>query len=199
MRLDSQFDDEALLAKISDGDTVAFSILYSRYIHNLYRFAYLICKSHEDSEEIVQDMFIKLWENRAHCKAVVCFKSYIYRSARNQIIDYVRKQKSRLQLIDKAAWSFSNSEVFTDSPIIMKQYATIIKAAIEKLPQKRKIIFEMRTQDDLSLDEIASKLGISKNVVKKQLYQGANFVRTYVAEQITVIIFLMIVLTVKER
>lgn len=199
MRLDLQVDDETLLAKISEGNREAFSILYSRYINNLYRYVYLVCKSHEDSEEIVQDLFVKLWENRTQGKAVSCFKSYIYRSAKNQIIDYVRKQKSQLQLIDKAAWPFSGSEVFADSPLILKQYAAIVKAAIEKLPQKRKLIFEMRTQDDLSLDEIASRLGISKNVVKKQLYQGANFVRTYVTEQITVIIFLIIVFAAKEH
>jgi RNA polymerase sigma-70 factor (ECF subfamily) len=198
MRLDLQADDETLLARVSEGNREAFSILYSRYIHNLYRYVYLVCKSHEDSEEIVQDLFVKLWENRAHGRVVSSFKSYIYRSAKNQIIDYVRKQKSQLQLIDKAAWPFSNSE-FADSPVILKQYAAIVKAAIEKLPQKRKLIFEMRTQDDLSLDEIASKLGISKNVVKKQFYQGASFVRTYVTEQITVIIFLIIVFATKEH
>jgi len=198
MRLDLQVDDETLLAKISEGNSEAFSILYSRYIHNLYRYVFLVCKSHEDSEEIVHDLFVKLWENRAHGRTVGSFKSYIYRSAKNQIIDYVRKQKSQLQLIDKATWPFSNNE-FADGPVTLKQYAAIIKAAIGKLPQKRRMIFEMRAQDDLSLDEIASKLGISKNVVKKQLYQGASFVRTYVAEQITVIIFLIIVFATKEH
>ena len=187
-------DECDLLKRIALGDRKAFTIVYTRYLHDLYRYVYLFTKSKEKSEEIVQAVFVKIWEHRDTLVNVMNFKSYVYRSARNLLLDEVRrtqvKQKVLHALMSLAEASSENS----DSKIIYKEYYQIAQDAINLLPKKRRLIVELRTRDELSLDEIAERLSISKSVVKKQLYAGLSFVRDYFQKNAELISFLLLTL-----
>lgn len=173
------YDEIELLKRIAAGDRKAFTIVYSHYLADLYRYVYLFTKSKERSEEIVQAVFIKMWEHRSTLSNIGSFKGYVYRCAKNLLLDEIRRSQLQAKIFQALKPQSEVSAYESDARIIYDQYYQVAQEAIRLLPEKRKQIVELRTRDELSLDEIAAKLSISKNVVKKQLYAGMAFVREY--------------------
>ncbi len=173
--------EEKLIKRIANSDRKAFSILYMRYINDLYDYIFLFTKSKEITEDILQNIFIKIWIKRTSLNSVTYFKGYLYRAAKNLLLDEIRRNqlKTRIYLELQDDISEESSEI-ADARLIYTQYQQVANDAINLLPKKRKEIFELRTKEDLTLDEIAEKLSISKNVVKKQLYSGVRFVKAYI-------------------
>lgn len=171
--------ESELIRKIAGGDRAAFAVLYGQHLSGLYNYVYLFTKSKARAEEIVQDVFVKIWEKRAGLVYINAFKPYLYRSAKNVLLDEVRRNAVKARAIVALKPDSEESHTKTDDSIIYKEYQKIADQAISLLPEKRKAIFLMRTREELSLDEIAENLGISKSVVKKQLYAGISFVRQY--------------------
>ena len=176
-------DERELIKQIAGGDRKAFTINYSRYLHNLYRYIYLFTKSKETSEEIIQAVFIRIWERREKLADIISFKAYLYRSAKNLLLDQIRRTRVQEKAFFALTPDTEESHEASDAGIIYKQYYQIAQDAISLLPEKRKQIVELRTRDDLTLDEIAEKLSISKGVVKKQLYAGMAFIREYLQKE----------------
>ena len=172
-------DERVLLMRIAAGDRKAFTIVYTRYLHDLYRYAYLFAKSEAKAEEIVQAVFVKIWEHRDALVNVMNFKGYVYRCAGNLLLDELRRSKVKKKALRALMPPTETSSEHPDTKIIYEQYYQIAQEAIRLLPKKRKLVVELRTRDELSLDEIAETLCISKTVVKKQLYAGLAFVREY--------------------
>lgn len=172
-------DETELIKRITNGDRSAFTIIYSRYLNSLYRYVYLFTKSKDVSDEIIQNLFIKIWERRQTLVDVNSFKAYVYRSAKNMLLDEIKRSQvqTKVFLAIKPDTEINRDE--SDANIIYNQYLQIAQDAINLLPEKRKQIVELRIKDDLTLDEIAAQLFISKNVVKKQLYTGMQFIREY--------------------
>jgi len=183
-------DDDKLLLLISRGDRVAFSYLYNRYGNNLLRFVSGICFSKEISEEIVQDLFLNVWVQREKITQVRAIKPYLYRSAKNMVLNHLRSASKAAKMINIISANHPQEAERTEDKIIYNEAYELAQSAIELLPSKRKVIFKMRHDDNLSLDEISTKLSISKSVVKKQLYSGINFVRTYLSKHGDIITFL---------
>jgi len=184
-------DDEKLLLLISRGDRVAFSYLYNRYGNNLLRFVSGICFSKEISEEIVQDLFLNIWLNRENITQVRAIKPYLYRSAKNMVLNHLRSVNKAAKVIKEISASYPQEAERMEDKIVYNEAYVLAQSAIELLPSKRKLIFKMRHDDNLSLDEISTRLSISKSVVKKQLYSGINFVRTYLSKHGDIITFLV--------
>lgn len=178
--MNSPLNEHQLLLSVANDDRKAFNELYSYYMSNIYSYIHLICKSKETTEEVVQDLFVKIWVNRKNLENVQHFKSYLYRSAQNLLLDKIRKAQLESRFIHLAEQQQTDSSERSDSPLICRDFKRITQDAINQLPEKRKRIVELRTYDELSLDEIAAHLSISKSVVKKQLYSGLSFIREYI-------------------
>ncbi len=175
-----EFDEKELLVRCASGDRQAFACLYQRHLQPLYRHTYLFTRSRELSEEIVQDVFIRLWENR-HCfLRINSFRNYLHQMAKNMVIDHLRKLKTEKKAIQNIRPSSEADELSTDDLIVYKDYLHIAEEAINNLTDKRKEIFLMRTQQDLTIDQIAASLHISRSVVKKQLYTSLHLVRQHI-------------------
>ncbi|MDP4131060.1 MAG: RNA polymerase sigma-70 factor [Bacteroidota bacterium] len=167
------------LCQAADGDRHAFTNLYTRYLDSLYQYVFLFTRSAYSTEEIVQDVFVRIWEHRESLREVESFKSYLFRAAKNRVIDYVRSQEvveralSRL-LADKKADPETPDEAFD-----YKVYYHIVQEAIGQLSPRKQEIFRLSTEKGLSHDEIAAELDISKSSVKNQLYKSFEFIREY--------------------
>lgn len=177
------YDEKALLASISKGDRYAFKQLYSYHLNNLYRFVFLFTKSKEETEDIIQEIFIKIWENREKLSEVASFKNYVFRFARNKLLDNIRHLQVRHRVLAEIRRTRNISQNTAEDYYEYKEYYHLVQQAIEKLPPKRKLIFRLNIENGLSQDEIASQLNISKSVVQKQIYKASYFVREYLFTQ----------------
>ncbi len=164
------------------GDRAAYAQFYQTYLDPLYRYIFLFTKSKDDSEEILQEIFVKIWEQREKLLQVMSAKDYLFRMAKFRILDNVRHLQVRHRVLSEIKRTRVVSQQTTNDQCAYKEYYAIVQMAVEKLPPKRKIIFRLNTENGLSLDEIAGQLKISKPVVKKQLHSATGFVRQYLFE-----------------
>lgn len=174
--------ESTLLEQAASGDRSAFSRLYTRYLTDLYQYVYVFTRSKQTSEEIIQDIFVKLWENKENLARIRSFRDYLYRMAKNRILDHIRRVQLGHQILKNIGAESASAYAVADHNLLFNDYYHIARQAVDQLPAKRKLIFCLSTEECLSLDEIADKLGISKSVVKKQLYAAISFVKEYLQE-----------------
>lgn len=178
----TQYDEKKLLLQAADNDRTAFAELYKVHLNNLYDYIFLFTKSRHETEEILQDVFVRIWENRKKLTGVLSFKSYLFKAAKNKLISQVRHLQIRHRVLSEIKRNKAVAQETTQDMIEYKEYYLAVQAAIEKLPPKRKLIFRLTVENGLSYDEIASELNISKPLVKKQLYKAYDFVRQYLTK-----------------
>ena len=173
---------DKLLAKVAGGDRDAFTQLYTDHLNNLFRYIFLITKSKEETEEILQEVFIRIWENRSKLVAIDSFENYVFRCAKNKLLDNIRRQQVKQRVFSEIKRSKEVSASTTSDQSTYKEYYLLVQQAIEKLPPKRKLIFRLNIENGYSREEIARHLNISDSVVKKQIYKASYFVRAYLAK-----------------
>lgn len=170
--------DNDLLMRISEGDRLAFRELYQRYTPVLYPFIKSLCNEDALCEDIVQEVFIRVWDNRAKAANIKQIKSYLFKAARNRFLNELRKKKNERTVINNRHYNGIDTET-PEQHLTFKEGMRLGDEALARLSPKRRLIVEMSTRQELSLDEISSKVGSSKNVVKKLLYQGLAMMRKY--------------------
>ena len=154
--------------KIRLGDSTAFSYVFQKYYQALYQFAGRFVKDAQTAENIVQDVFVKLWTNRENCLITSSLKSYLYAATRNTALNFLSREKKQLSTEDL----MSDRQDTTANPeerIIENEMIDGVHKAIEKLPEKCRSIYLMKRYDDLKYHEIAEILDISINTVKTQM------------------------------
>lgn len=179
----ADWDEDIIKARCSGGDREAFTLLYSYYYKPLYRHIFLFTQSRETTEEIIQNVFVKLWENRQQLSSIRDLKPYLYRAAKNMLLNHLRKMNTEQKVLRMRRASESASEDPVSDQMDYKDYKRLLQEALGQLTEKRKEIFLLRMEENLSLDEIAAKLSISRNVVKKQLYAAIASIREYIHRQ----------------
>jgi len=168
-----------LLQQAGEGSRQAYAALYHFFLPKLYQYIYNIIRSKEDTEEILQDIFLKLWEKKEELKNVRSLNSYLFRIAHNKLMNLYDHQKVEQKAMNYVYLHAEESGATTEDNYIYKQYNEAAQLALSSLPPKRRQVFEMSTQQDLSLDEIAAELQISKSMVKKQLYSANRHIKEY--------------------
>jgi RNA polymerase sigma-70 factor (ECF subfamily) len=183
--------ERELMQRCVEGDRQAFATLYCHYAPLLYKAVYpLTNKSKEDTEEIIQELFVKIWDRRDNMLTIQSFRPFIFRLARNKVIDWYRKNESKKSFCTFYSESHRDEAVSVTDDLLFEEYYAIAMEAIDKLPSRQKQIFILRQTEGLSLSEIAEKLRISLHAVKKQLYQATRFVREYLHKHGEWLVFL---------
>ncbi|MBN9384798.1 MAG: sigma-70 family RNA polymerase sigma factor [Chitinophagaceae bacterium] len=173
-------DEQLLLKNISEGSWESYTSLFNIYLDKLSQYIYpFVNQSREDTEEIIQEVFLKIWERREHLSSIRTFDQYLFRMAKNKLIDLLAKRRSIKDLHKKYAASRQASHCEPEQDLIYAEYQETAKKAIEELSPKLRTVFFMSTRDELSLDEIASRLRLPKETVKKRLYLAGAFIRNY--------------------
>lgn len=171
--------EKELLRKSALGDRHAFSVLYTTHLSSLVRYLYLFNPSREDNQEIIQDVFLKIWERKENLSEIGSFKAYVMTVSRNLMLDRLRRVKLEKRVLQLITPETEDSGVRIDDELCYEEYRSVAGRAIDRLTEKRRYIFELRTREGLSLDEIADKLKISKSVVKKQYYAASSSIMEY--------------------
>lgn len=177
MRKLQPHEEKLLFNKIAAGDEMAFRTIYDAYFDRLAAYAFKISKSEDVSEDVVQDVFVKLWTNRSALVNVEMHQAYIFSIARNKTIDYLRKLARETTLIALLAENIQHHTNNVEKRIESQELRALISEAIAQLsPQKQKV-FHLSKYEDLSHDEIAEELNLSKSTIKNHLSETMQYLR----------------------
>jgi RNA polymerase sigma factor (sigma-70 family) len=173
--------EQELLKLASQGDRSAFAIVYERAWPVLFRTLSILLLSKEEAEEMAQDIFAKLWQKKELLGELRSIDDYLFRMAKNEIGMQARHQAVKDRVLIKLA-ELHVAAPSADEELIYKEYHEAAVQAISQLTERSRRIFLMRTQSDLTLEQIADQLGISVSAVKKQLYAAIHSVKEYLRQ-----------------
>ncbi|WP_336727630.1 RNA polymerase sigma factor [Paraflavisolibacter sp. H34] len=171
------------MERLSKGDRELYAQVYAYYLPKLYHFALPFTKSSkEDAEEIVHDVFLKVWMRKEALVGVRSLEAYLFSIARNLLANRHRRQQHLQQIVTQLTVVKSEEENTLQDDIIFGEYYKTALEAIEQLPEKKKRIFLLRTQQGLKLEEIATEVQLSVPGVKKHLYDAFGFIKEYMRQ-----------------
>lgn len=174
--------DLPLITLLRQGDAKAFDRFFTEKHRTVYAYCRKWVKQEELAEEVTLDVFMTVWKKRAHLDPHLSLDAFLFKITKdlsfNCLKKMVREQKFRHEL---SATSIHPATNTTEARILSEEYDRMAGRAIEQLPPQRRRIFLMRRQRDMSYEEIAEQLGISKNTVKVQLVKASRFLREYFA------------------
>lgn len=165
------------------GDTAAFTELFHYYNARLFPFVRRMVRSEAVAEEIVQEVFFRLWVNRDRVALLEQPQAWLFRVASNLSMTHLR---NAVNAAAKHAGAYRTTG--TTAPDVLdaldgKELEALVEAAVQKLPPKRQQVFRLSRQGGLSHQEIAERLSISSNTVKDHLVIALKFIREYISEQ----------------
>ncbi|WP_289024154.1 RNA polymerase sigma-70 factor [uncultured Salegentibacter sp.] len=167
---ESKSVDAKLIELVKKGDRSAFRTVFDLYENRLYAFVFSITKSHYSTEELLQEIFINLWQKKADIKTSLSFNAFIYTIARNLTYNHLRKIANQENL-KQELWkniAFLND---VENKLIYSEYQDILEDILAGLPQKKRSIFILSRNEGKSNQEIADLLNISKKTVKNHLWE----------------------------
>lgn len=170
--------DNELIDKLRIGDIEAFDRVYQRYAGKLYAFSLKYIKSKEEAEELVQSVFLKVWENQKNLKKNTSFKSYLFTIAYNEICNLFRRRKYQQNFIAKIEIESSVTSGETEDQIEFQFVLEQVDQIIARLPEKQKIIFLKSRKEGKSTKEIADELGLSPGTVDNYISESLKFIRS---------------------
>ncbi|WP_051584794.1 RNA polymerase sigma factor [Pedobacter jeongneungensis] len=173
----SIYDDSKLTSLLIERDNRAFSEIYSRYWPILYKHAFRMLKEEHESEDVVQEVFTKLWHKAPSLQADISIGAYLYISTRNAILNFFSKNKVHHAYLEDLGHFLEQAQEITDHRIRERILSKLIEAEIEKLPPRMREVFELKRNKNLSYKEIAGVMNISELTVKTQMNKAITTLR----------------------
>ena len=170
--------DIELVERLQKGDVEAFDLIYEKYSGKLYAFGLKYLKSTEEAEELVQSVFLKLWENYKILKKELSFKSYLFTIAYNDICKLFRKRNYRQKFIDDTLYENSQFSSEIEEGIDYHSVLEQVEQIVNKLPEKQKTIFLKSRKEGKSTKEIAEEVGLSPGTVDNYISESLKFIRS---------------------
>jgi RNA polymerase sigma-70 factor (ECF subfamily) len=167
-----------LIILIRDGDIRAFNEFYKRNWRALYQMAYRSTCSQEDAKDLVQTVFINLWNGRTSLQADRYNTSYLFRILKNNIINFYKQDTARRKRLEKLLQLDTDSQYTNEDNLIAKELSVVIDGEIRELPRKMQEVFILSRQQNLSVNEISETLNITPRTVKNQLSNALKILRT---------------------
>ena len=164
-------DINILLSRISDNsDERAFKRFFDIYAGRLYQFAFSFIKTKPVAEEVVSDVFFKVWLNKEGLKHIGNIKGYLFKATYNTSLNYLNEEKRRKAIsMEDIKVDLSVDLICPETELINKELKTQIENAIESLPPRCKLIYKMAKVEQMKYKEIAALLDISVKTIDHQL------------------------------
>src|SRR5690606_34029733 len=182
--------DEALIRELKTGSSSAFMELYNRYHAPVYTFILRIVKVPSVAEDILQEVFLKIWTIRERLQPERSFQAYLYRISRNLSWKMLKKMAAdselRLMLLNELNHSVSDA----DTRARWMEYEKLLSSAIDHLPPQRQKIFRLCRQEGKSYKDVSCELNISTNTVKEHMVLATRSSREYLSRYVEIIFFL---------
>jgi len=169
--------DEKLMCEIKADNMFAFDVLYKKYCKRLYKFAFSILKSSEESENIVQDVFLNLWENRHKVENDSSVKYYVFTIAYNSAISIIRKKAREYQFIEYLKSLQDLSQEPVNIEIEYNELKDKLNDIINHLPDRQKDVYLLHRVEGLKYQEIAERLNVSVNTIENHMSRALKTIR----------------------
>ena len=178
--------------QVAEGDEKAFEELFYAYHQQLGSYVLGWTKSVPVTEEVVQDVFLKIWMNREALKSVERFDSYLFIVSRNHTFNALRQSAKKRLKSQEWARHFENEQDFSNDPLD-EHYMSLIDAAVAKLPPQQQKVYTLKRQGGLKYDEIANRLEISPETARKHLAAALRSITSYVKARIPVSLLILLI------
>lgn len=175
----TEVKERALVLGLKNSDTSAFDRIYRKYAPKLFGFALSLIKNPTDAEGIVQEVFLKLWQNRENINLHASFESYLFTITHNTVVSLLRKKLSEKKYID---YLHSIQLPPADDPAIAglewKELQSEVNGIVEQLPARQKEVFHLSREKGMTYAEIAEALDLSVNTVENHMGRALKFIRS---------------------
>lgn len=179
MKIPPKSDERELLVKLWDGDQQAFEKLYFQHSKRILINVLKLVKDTDEAQEILQDVFIRIWNNRKNIDPDKSFSSYLFTVAQNLVRDFFRKAALNRKMQDAIIKQSTEFYEHIESNLYFKESNLILQNAIDSLPTQRKRIYTLCKIDGKSYREAADILGISVSTVDNQLVKAVQGIKAY--------------------
>lgn len=169
-----------LVKLLKKDDMAAFDAIYNMYCHKLHQFVFMYLKQEEDAEEIVQEVFIKIWQSRSKIDVYASFESFLFTIAYNATMSLLRKRMTETKSKEylKSLQQIDSAEKIIDE-IQFKELSQKVQNLLEQLTPRQKEIYLLSREEGLSHEEIARKLNISVSTVNNHLVNVLKFLKSH--------------------
>lgn len=175
--MDSTSDD-IVLEFLNRGEEKSISILYEKYSEELFVSAYNLIKNKEICEDILQDVFVNIWNKREDLKIKTSIKGYLYASVMYGVYGYFRKNKDKINVEFLEGFDTLIQQNNPETQLIQEEIISQINSIIESLPEKCRQVFEMSRNEQLSHKEIAARLNISTKTIETHITKALKIIRS---------------------
>ena len=170
-------ETKTIVNKFKAGDAAAFDAIYNMHSKKLYNFAYGLLKDHDSAGEMVQEVFVTLWEKRNQVDVSLNFENYIFTITYNSIRKFFRKKSMENKVKDFLLKNSPEVIENADASIIYNELFELANKTIEKLPPKRKTVYKLSRHEGMTIKEIACKLNISTRTAENQLAKALKYLK----------------------
>lgn len=184
-------DDASLAHKISLGDLKAFTVLYEKYHRYIFHFSLNFLKAPELAEEVVQDVLMKIWDNRQKLDPARPLKGYITTICKNHVLNLLKQSLREKEGFQDLAATLPEFHSETEDGILMQDYENVAEMGITQLPPQRRKVFRMYRIEGASLNQIAESMGISVGTVKDHLLKANHFLRNFLQHYVGLVVVLV--------
>jgi RNA polymerase sigma-70 factor (ECF subfamily) len=182
-------DTDKIVAAIRRGDSDAFAAFYHDYAGSIIKLLTRVLGNRADAEEVTQDAFAWLWENRETLDPHTSLKGYAAGTARNMAFRLLRRRRTIRSKHEDIKFTLAEQSDSTDSELISQETEILIRDAIRNMPPKRRQIFEMHRDEGLTYKEIADRMGISYNTVKFHMQAALADIRAVLVGVLIMLLF----------
>jgi RNA polymerase sigma-70 factor (ECF subfamily) len=171
-------NERELLLRIAEGDESAFRVFFDAYKNRFYAVVLKMTGSDATAEELVQEVFLKIWQSRHLLAEVDNSDAYFFTAVYRLVFRHYKKVAQERKLLQTLA-DADEADNITDETILAAESKRLIEEAVSRLPQQQQLVFRLTRNDGLSREQVAEQLQISPNTVRNHLADATRFIRDY--------------------
>jgi len=191
-------ESKDLLLKLRQGNEPAFNAVYMMYAKTLYKRIFSIVKDASVTEELLQDLFLKIWQKREAINPELSFKSYFYAIANNLVYDYMRKVACDKRLMASLLINSVDYYLHTEEAYNVKETNLILKEAINNLSPQQKQVFTLCKIEGKSYKEASQIMGITTDTVNSHVVKSSRYIRSYLKKNLELTLSVLILLSLRQ-
>ncbi|HVW59616.1 MAG TPA: RNA polymerase sigma-70 factor [Puia sp.] len=187
-----EFTDTAIIQLLKDRDETGFEHVFKHYFKNLHRYALTIIQDHDQAEDIVQNVFYKLWDKIEALHFPDSLAAYLYRAVYNESLNHLKHKKVRRTYQTHITHSMKDQTDGAQRKVMFRELERRLQTAINELPEQCRTIFQMSRFEELRYLDIAEKLGISVKTVENQMGKALKQLRVKLLDYLPLILLILL-------